>query len=236
MTTIEVVLETGAKRVFASALEWPGWSRGGIDEESALQTLIDYGPRYAKAIASAKLGFKAPKTVSDLKVVQRLKGNATTDFGVPAVAPAADKKPLAEKELARLEAVQKACWRTFDTVAKAAGSRPLRKGPRGGGRDVAKMTKHVLEGDWGYMTQLGGKFHAKGKNLTTEMNLMRQAFHDALVGRVRGELPDKGPRGGKRWVPRYAVRRSAWHVLDHAWEIEDRLEPRHPDTRPRTRS
>jgi hypothetical protein len=219
---IDIALESGPKRVFASALEWPGWSRGGSDEDSALQSLIDYGPRYAKAIASAKLGFNSPKNVSALRVVERLEGNATTDFGVPGAASAADKNPLTEKELARLEAVQKACWRTFDTVAKAAGSSSLRKGPRGGGRDVSKMIKHVLEGDWSYLTQLGGRFKAQSNNLTTEMKLMRSAFHDALVSRVRGELPDKGPRGGKRWGARYAVRRSAWHALDHAWEIEDR--------------
>jgi hypothetical protein len=30
---------------------------------------------------------------------------------------------------------------------------------------------------------------------------------------------------GKRWTPRYAAHRIAWHALDHAWEIEDRSEP-----------
>jgi hypothetical protein len=25
--------------------------------------------------------------------------------------------------------------------------------------------------------------------------------------------------------PRYAIRRIAWHVLDHAWEIEDKSDP-----------
>jgi hypothetical protein len=24
------------------------------------------------------------------------------------------------------------------------------------------------------------------------------------------------------WLPRYAARRIAWHVIDHAWEIEDK--------------
>ena len=30
--------------------------------------------------------------------------------------------------------------------------------------------------------------------------------------------------GGERWPALFAVRRSAWHALDHAWEIEDRLD------------
>jgi hypothetical protein len=36
---------------------------------------------------------------------------------------------------------------------------------------------------------------------------------------------DGSPIAGRRWPPRYAARRIAWHVLDHAWEIEDRSEP-----------
>ena len=41
------------------------------------------------------------------------------------------------------------------------------------------------------------------------------------------------PRSGQRptdtaWPVRYAARRIAWHVLDHAWEIEDRSEARDP--------
>jgi len=54
---------------------------------------------------------------------------------------------------------------------------------------------------------------------------VESAFIEALHAKVRGELPAKGPRGGDRWPARYAIRRSAWHALDHAWEIEDRSEP-----------
>ena len=38
------------------------------------------------------------------------------------------------------------------------------------------------------------------------------------------EWPGRSRSGGARWTPRYFVRRAAWHVLDHAWELEDRLE------------
>jgi len=41
-----------------------------------------------------------------------------------------------------------------------------------------------------------------------------------VVGSSGPEAPLKAP--GKRWPPRYAARRIAWHALDHAWEIEDR--------------
>jgi hypothetical protein len=36
---------------------------------------------------------------------------------------------------------------------------------------------------------------------------------------------DGSPIAGRKWPPRYAARRVAWHALDHAWEIEDRSEP-----------
>ncbi len=40
---------------------------------------------------------------------------------------------------------------------------------------------------------------------------------------ARGEIPERGSRGGTLWTPRYFVRRVAWHTLDHAWELEDRI-------------
>jgi hypothetical protein len=36
-------------------------------------------------------------------------------------------------------------------------------------------------------------------------------------------VPERGPRGGAIWSARNYVRRIAWHVLDHAWEIEDKV-------------
>ena len=29
---------------------------------------------------------------------------------------------------------------------------------------------------------------------------------------------------GSSWMPAYFLRRAAWHVLDHAWEIQDKSE------------
>jgi hypothetical protein len=50
----------------------------------------------------------------------------------------------------------------------------------------------------------------------------RAAVLEGLERALVDGIPEKGPRGGARWSARYFVRRSAWHVLDHAWEIEDR--------------
>ena len=102
-------------------------------------------------------------------------------------------------------------------AAKAAG-KTLTSGPRGGGRSVAQMVGHVHEADRAYIGALGAKAPpgSDGRSATT------RAFVDAVHAKIRGELPERGPRGGERWPARYAIRRSAWHALDHAWEIEDR--------------
>lgn len=106
---------------------------------------------------------------------------------------------------------------------EAAAGRELRKGPRGGGRDIEKIIEHVLEADKNYLSKLGWKLKLEpAADSHEKLALTRQAALDGLAAASRGELPSHGPRGGARWTPRYFVRRAAWHVLDHAWEIEDR--------------
>ena len=84
MTNIlNVYLEVGNRRTIAAALDWPGWCRMGQDEAGALQALFEYGPRYAQVLRRMRLGFLTPGSVSDFAVVERLNGNATTDYGVP---------------------------------------------------------------------------------------------------------------------------------------------------------
>ena len=220
---VEVYLEIGRTRTFAVALDWPGWCRSGRDEAAALQSLLDYAPRYARALQSARLGFRAPREVSDLMVVERLKGNATTDFGAPGIPLSRDAAPVDAAELHRWQLVLEACWRAFDRAAQAAAGRTLTKGPRGGGRELAEIIAHARDVDAAYLASLGGKAQPSGE-ATPEQVLadVRAAILATLAAAARGEIPARGPRGGARWTPRYFVRRLAWHELDHAWEIEDR--------------
>ncbi len=221
---IDVYLEVGKKRTFAGAVDWPGWCRSGRDEASALQTLFAYGPRYARVLSAARLGFRAPAETSALKVIERLAGDATTDFGAPGIAPSRDKRPVDDAELERMQAILKACWRTFDQAVSAARGKELRKGPRGGGRDLDKIVEHVLGADEGYLARIGRKFKPEPTDDPSKrLSSTRQAILVALTTAAHGETPTRGPRGGARWTPRYFVRRSAWHVLDHAWEIQDRV-------------
>jgi hypothetical protein len=221
---IDVYLEIGKKRTFAGAMDWPGWSRSGRDEDAALQALIDYGSRYAQILGAGRLGFEAPADIAALAVVERLKGNATTDFGAPDVAPSADARPLDKADLERFQTLFKLYWQAFDAVVDAASGKELRKGPRGGGRKLEGIVQHVLDVDKAYLRRLARKVEkGEAEDLSQELSRTRQAILEALEAAVRGEIPEQGPRGGQLWKPRYFVRRLAWHELDHLWEIEDRI-------------
>ena len=171
-------------------------------------------------LRGTKLSFVAPTRVADLAVKERLPGDASTDFGAPSATPAADSKGVDEDELRRLQTVLRACWRTFDAAVENAAGKSLRPGARGGGRDANKIIEHVVGADGGYLSRLGWKV---GQGEADELTRTRQAIVDALTAAAHGEVEAEGPRGGKRWSARYFARRVAWHVLDHAWEIEDRL-------------
>jgi hypothetical protein len=100
----------------------------------------------------------------------------------------------------------------------------LRKGPRGGGRDLTRIIDHVLMADASYLKRIGWKMQNvdEGK-LKERLDRIRKEILEAFEAAAQGELSVVGPRGGKRWVPRFFVRRVAWHVIDHAWELEDRV-------------
>jgi hypothetical protein len=225
MPIMDVYLETGKTRTFAAAIDWPGWCRSGKDETLALQALFDYAPRYQRAIAGARLDFTPPTDLSAFSVVERLTGNAGTDFGAPSVTPSADHAPLEAGELERLQALLQAVWLSFDAAVQMAEGRSLRTGPRGGGRDLDKIVQHVFDAEQAYLNRLGGKLSPEEKKADPRRGFatLRQAVLNTLGPAARGELPGVGPRGGARWGARFYVRYAAWHLLDHAWEIEDRI-------------
>ena len=193
-TTIRVVVETTPKRVFVSALDWPGLSRGGKTEAAAVEALLVAAPRYARVAAAAGHALESDGLV--IEVLERAEGNATTEFGASAIVAAADREPVDAVEAHRQAAIVEAAWAELDRIA-AAAPEELRKGPRGGGRDRSTVVRHVVDAEAAYAAVMGRK-HTPS---------------------------DGSPIAGKKWPPRYAARRIAWHVLDHAWEIEDRSEP-----------
>ncbi len=222
---IGIYLEVGGKRAFAGAVDWPGWCRSGRDEASAQQALFDYGPRYERALRSSRLGFRAPADASEFVVVERLRGDSTTDFGAPGAAPSADSQHVREEDLQRFGVVLKACWGALDSAAEKASGKRLRKGPRGGGRSLDGIVEHVVEAEGAYLRSIGWKLEPLGKmRIAEKVGRTRREIFKGLESAAHGELATVGPRGGKMWTPRYFVRRVAWHALDHAWEIEDRVE------------
>jgi hypothetical protein len=217
-----VYLERGAKRTFAGALDWPGWCRQGPNETDALAALLAYGPKYAFILAGTRLGFVAPKELAQLVVVERLPGTATTDFGAPGVAPTVDhERSCSAADLKRFEKILRAGWRAFDQVVTSARGKTLATGPRGGGRSLEAIVRHVIEADAGYLGGVGWKA-PKAANPRERLAATREAILAALKASATGGIPAKGPRGGTRWTARYFVRRVAWHVMAHAWEIERR--------------
>lgn len=219
----DVYLEIGTKRVFAGAIDWPGWCRSGRDEESALQALAESAPRYAGLLRAAKIAFTPPTDASAFNVIERVAGNTTTDFGAPNIALSSDSEPIDEATLERFQALLAAYWQGIEAAVTAASGKELRKGPRGGGRDLDTIIRHVVDANYGYLRQIAWKARrSEDASLQAAIDSNRQAIHDALAA-VHEGVPEHGPRGGKLWQPRTFVRRAAWHMLDHIWEIEDRI-------------
>jgi hypothetical protein len=211
-----VYLETATRRSFAGAIDWPGWCRSGRDDAQALEALAAYADRYRVVTAEAHVRFPAGAGRA-LEVVERWKGSATTDFGAPDAVLDRDHGPVAAKEAARLGTLLSASWRIFDRVVSAAPPE-LRKGPRGGGRDRDKVVEHLLDAEAAYARKLGVRLKAPPIHDATAVGAHRHALLEAL----RTSDPEDA-RGKGRWPARYAARRLTWHVLDHAWEIEDRI-------------
>jgi hypothetical protein len=148
-------------------------------------------------------------------VIQHLKGNATTDFGAPDKAADCESEQLTEAECERQIGLLRACWQVFDETAGRV-SEELRKGPRGGGRNRSKMIDHTFEAELSYARQVGVRT-PKGA-METPAGL--QEHRDAVCEAIRECNAPAGTDG--KWPVWYFVRRAAWHVMDHAWEMEDK--------------
>lgn len=202
-TPLRLVLEQGRRWVFASAVDWPGWARRGRGEEAAIEALLGSRDRYAAVLEASPVGGLPP--VGDVVVTERLAGGATTDFGAPGAVAAAEAGATDVGERARLAALLDACWAALDRAVAAAPAE-LATGPRGGGRHRDAIAAHVQEAERSYARKVGVRLPPR-----TPWPEQRAALLDAV----------RGGDGGA-WPLRYVVRRVAWHVLDHAWEIEDR--------------
>jgi hypothetical protein len=124
--------------------------------------------------------------------------------------------------------VWKACWADLDRVGRAAPA-TLAKGPRGGGRDRDAVLAHVVAADQAYARTVGlrsssmlNKAFDRGPEAVHRADVVKEVtvLHESMVDAVMQAVGEGG--ADYRWPARYLVRRSAWHALDHAWEIEDK--------------
>ena len=219
---VAVFLEVTPEQAVASALDWPGWCRAGRDDDAALETLASYAGRYAPVAAHAGVSF--PSTVA-FGVAERGPGGPATAFAAPecrrpfpqvtAGAKRAKVTPAAARRLAGLVTT---VWMVSDEVA-AASPAELRKGPRGGGRDRDQLIGHVIGAETAYARKLGVKRKQPAAGDTPAIGELREA-----IAAVVGAPSDGSPVVEGGWTTRYAARRIAWHVLEHAWEMQDRAE------------
>ena len=214
---VDVAVEAGQKKAFATAVDWPGWSRSGKTEEAAVESLIAYAGRYAPVARAAGEDFDPDKV--DVDVVERLSGGGGIDFGVPDQVTDQDRRPVTASGATRLVALVEASWKAFDRISNDAPEE-LRKGPRGGGRDTPKIVDHVLGSEQAYANVMG----IKRREFPTSDRAQLDDLRAEMVA-IIGAPSDGEVLAGKRWTTRYAAHRIAWHALDHAWEIEDRSEP-----------
>src|SRR4051812_32412645 len=209
---IHVTIEQTPRKTFASAVDWPGWSRSGRTEALALEALAAYAPRYAAIARAEHRRFDPDATVDDFEIVERVEGSAGTDYGVPSKPTDHDARNLDADEAARRAGLVAAAWTYFDRIA-AAAPEALPKGPRGGGRDTSKVVGHVMDADRAYANQMGIKVREFAPDDRRAIRAMRDEMLDVLRAARSGT-----PIADRRWPPRYAAHRIAWHALDHAWE------------------
>jgi len=216
MSDVRVVLEQGKQKAFASAIDWPGWVRPGKKTgEAAIEALLAYRTRYNQVLRLA--GIAAIHDPSDhIDVIDTVAGTGVTDFGVPERIHVVEHEPLPDDECQRQVSVLRACWRYFGQVTDDV-SPVLRKGPRGGGRDRDKIVDHVIQADRTYARKLGVRTPPFDSFDPGASAAHHEAVYEAIAGLRSGATV--APNG---WPVRYAIRRMAWHILDHAWEMQDK--------------
>jgi hypothetical protein len=215
--TLRLILELGKSRRFvAGAMDWPGLDRWGTSQEGAVEKLLSYVPRYAAVAERAGLG-RAFERVREVEIVERVPGSSSTDFwGVAHVPSQIEREVLAPEDLERRLDLLRACWALFDEVAARAAD-ALLPGGRGGGRSRDEIIRHVV------LTE-PDQFSRKVE-VRTPFDLVQTP--DGLVAHRRDYLAairayNAEGRSARTWPIQFLVRRTANHVMDHAWELEDR--------------
>jgi hypothetical protein len=217
---IRTVVEHGTKdkRSVAFSLDWPGWSRGAKTAEVALETLESYRERYRPIAALAAMD-KEFDAAGPLKVVEDRVGTGSTDFwGISFSPSSTEQGPLDEAELERKLAILQACWAFFDDVA-ARVSPEMRKGPRGGGRDRNRIIRHTIRTESeDFAKQVGLRIPEEAALTPEGLKQHRRTYLEAMRAYNAGKIEKRM----RSWTLPFLIRHSAFHTLDHAWEMQDK--------------
>ncbi len=216
--TLRVTVEVGpkGKKAAAVAPDWPGLERGGKTGEAAVEALQSYLPRYAEVARLAGMDAEYGQ-IGGAKIVEEYEGTGSTDFwGISFAFSSFDRRAISAEELERQLALQQACWRYFDGV-RSRVSAEMRKGPRGGGRDRDRIVLHTLAAEQDWAPKVGVRA-AAGEVVTDPAGL--EAYRDAFCGAIRAFHAEG--RMARNWPLPYLIRHTAYHTMDHAWEMEDK--------------
>jgi hypothetical protein len=217
---VRTVIERGpkGKKAAAFAVDWPGWSRGARTPELALEVLESYRERYRPIAVAAGMAGELD-AAGPLEVVEDRVGPGSTDFWGISFAPSSlEQEPMDDGELDRKLELLRACWGFFDATA-ARVSAELRKGPRGGGRDRDRIFGHVVRVEsLDFAKRLGLQVPDEGPPLTpTGLRDYREQY----VATMRAYNAGEGSRM-RTWNLPFLVRHTAFHAMDHAWEMADK--------------
>ena len=218
---VRTVIDRGpkGKRVVAIGLDWPGWSRGGKTVEGALETLEAYRERYRPVAQLAGMA-RAFDAAGPVEVVEDKVGTGSTDFWGISFSPAAiEQEPMDEGDLERGITLLRACWRFFDEVA-ARVSAEMRKGPRGGGRERDEIIRHVIRVEsLDFAKRVGIQVPEEGAPRSGDG--LRE-YRERYVAAIRDYNAGETTKRMRSWNLPFLIRHSAYHTLDHAWEMEDK--------------
>ncbi len=210
-------LEAGpkGKKVVAVAPEWPGLARGAKTADAAIERLRAYVPRYAPVATLAGMD-AAFSAISDIDIGERYTGTGSTDFwGISFGFSSFDQQALSSEELERELTLTRACWMFFDEV-RARVSAEMERGPRGGGRDRDRIVRHTLFSETDFAKKLGLKISPDV--LLTDDGLSE--YRDTYLTTIREFHAQE--KMARTWPLRFLIRHTAYHTLDHAWEMEDK--------------
>ncbi len=216
--TLRVILEIGKKerRVVAGAMDWPGLDRWGKTDDDAIAKLTTYLPRYVGVAERAGLSDEFARHL-DVEVVERVPGSGSADYwGIAHVPSEIECEVLSPADLQRRLQLLRACWSYLDDTAERV-SAELRPGPRGGGWTRDEIIRHVHLNEPEQFTRKVEVRTPREVMITPDG---RAAHREATLDAIRAYNAERKP--ARTWPIQFLIRRIAHHVIDHAWEMEDR--------------